>query len=126
MGRGLWPDVPVDDVPIGFVTNAVHAPTWVAPEFQLLLDDVGVLLDGAPGESGWEHALELDADALWEAHLRCKARLVDVVSARPNVGGDRLDANALTIAFARRFAPYKRANLLFSDLDLALELLTSS
>jgi starch phosphorylase len=126
MWSGLWRDVPVDDVPIGHVTNAVHAPTWVAPEFQLLLDDVGVLLDGAPGESGWEHALELDADALWEAHLRCKARLVGAVSARPNVGGDRLDANALTIAFARRFAPYKRANLLFSDLDLALELLTSS
>jgi glycogen phosphorylase len=126
MWKALWPDLPVDDVPIGHVTNAVHAPTWVAPEFQQLLGDVGVLLDGAPGESGWEHALELDTNTLWAAHVRCKVRLVDAVAARPNVGGDRLDANALTIAFARRFAPYKRASLLFSDLELALELLTSS
>jgi starch phosphorylase len=126
MWRGLWPGNETEDVPIGHVTNAVHAPTWVSDEVNALLRGVGVRLEGPPEGQGWEHALELDPAELWNAHVRCKARLLDVIAAhgRRKVGGNALDPEALTIAFARRFAPYKRANLLFSKLRRALELLT--
>ena len=125
MWHGLWPDAQVEDVPIGHVTNAIHAPTWLAPEMQELLADAGVALDGAPGEQGWESAAELDPTALWEAHARGKRRLLEALAGgtRGRVGGDGLDPEALTLVFARRFAPYKRATLLFTEADRALELI---
>jgi len=126
MWHALWPGRPIEDVPIGHVTNAVHAPTWVSEEMQALLQGVGVRLEGAPGEQRWERAADLDPAALWEAHGHGKARLLEAVAGRRRgrVGGSGFDPDALTVAFARRFAAYKRAGLLFSDAERALELLT--
>ncbi len=129
VARRMWgpifADRDAEDVPIGHVTNAVHGPTWVSGDLKALLQEVGVQLEAGPEEQGWERAVELDPAELWNAHARCKARLLDVVASRDRraVRGGALDPEALTIAFARRFAPYKRANLLFSELERALGLL---
>ena len=125
MWRALWAEVSDDDVPIGHVTNGVHAPTWVAGEIRELLERAGVDLVGAPDEQGWEKALEVEASELWAAHRRCKERLLGAVEKRAKVGGEGLDPEALTIAYARRIVPYKRASLLFSEPERALELVHS-
>jgi glycogen phosphorylase len=115
MWRELWPDRPVDRVPIRHVTNGVHPVYWMAPEARGLFDrflphwrerpwdeDVWAGVDGIP-------------DAEWRA-LRdvLRRRLVHHVALRT---GRKLDPSALTIGFARRFAPYKRGNLIFRDPD---------
>lgn len=109
MWLGLWPDRPVEDVPIGHVTNGVHLPSWVHP-------DIGAAYGPAqPGELGLdERAPDPDPERLWELRNARRHALVRYV--RDRVGA-RLDPDALTIAFARRFATYKRATLLLSDLE---------
>ena len=113
--RGVMPDLPLSEVPIRPITNGVHAATWTAPEIAA----TGVL----------EHPEDVDRGALWQAHelLRarlvtaCRERLVDEKSrtgARDEEIAEAsrvLDPRALTIGFARRFATYKRATLLFRE-----------
>jgi starch phosphorylase len=111
MWAGLWPGRPVENVPIGHVTNGVHARTWLAPGLERLLRARGVRPEAPPAEQVWEGALELDGGELWRVHLERKAALAELVRGR----GLELDADALAIGFARRFATYKRAGLLFSD-----------
>jgi glycogen phosphorylase len=118
MWRGLWPGLPADEVPIGHVTNAVHAPTWLSDELRALLREAGVRPEAAPDEAGWKGATELDAAVVWAAHTQAKARLLE------RVGGERLDPEVLTLGFARRFAAYKRADLLFSDAERLARLLS--
>jgi glycogen phosphorylase len=124
MWQGLWPGTEAEDVAIGHVTNAVHARSWVSRGLQDLLADVGIDLDAGPTEQGWGHALELDPHVLWTAHSHAKARLLDVISKKA-VGGHGFTDDALTIGFARRFAPYKRAALLFSDAARFFELIAA-
>jgi glycogen phosphorylase len=126
MWQALWPELDRDEIPIRHVTNAVHAPTWISPELQAQLERVGVRLLGDPDKQEWERALDLDARELWELHSRAKERLLDVVARRGSggrLGGEALDPEALTIGFARRFATYKRAALLFSDVPAFARLL---
>jgi glycogen phosphorylase len=109
MWRGLWPERDVDEVPIRAITNGVHARTWISDQ---LAGELGEEDDtGAPS---FAHAYGLDAGALWEAHRSAKRELLSYMR-RSRSQGDALDPNALTIGFARRFATYKRADLLFSD-----------
>ena len=117
MWHPLWPDLKTDEVPIGHVTNAVHAPTWISAELQDLLASAGVRLDAAPDEQGWERAGEVDPAELWRVHLACKSRLLELVADRSSahLGGESLDRDVLTVGFARRFATYKRAALVLSD-----------
>ncbi len=129
MFAGLWPDTPVDDVPIGSVTNGVHAPTWLSPEMHLLLDrEVGPTWDGGSPEQ-WKRVLAISDDELWRARQQGRDRLVRFVrerlrAARLALGrspselswcDNVLDPGGLIIAFARRFATYKRATLLLSQ-----------
>jgi len=100
MWKSLWPGLPPDEVPIGHVTNGVHARTWLAPR----------LADALSRGSGADGARGLDDDELWRIHAERKASLVGAVRER----GTPFDPEALTIGFARRFAPYKRATLLLS------------
>jgi glycogen phosphorylase len=112
MWHGLWPDRRVDEVPITSITNGVHQRTWLSPELEVLLGDT------APE---FERARELPAEDLWAAHCGAKERLLDfVVTTR---GARDLDPDVLTIGFARRFATYKRASLLFSRPDRLAALL---
>jgi starch phosphorylase len=103
MWHGLWPERRVDQVPITSVTNGVHQRTWISGELEVLLGDT---------DPHFERAREVPAEDLWNAHRRAKERLLEfVVTTR---GARELDPDVLTIGFARRFATYKRASLLFS------------
>ena len=137
----LWPERPADEVPIGCITNGVHLATWMARDVMDLLDrqigeDWGERLDD-PGF--WDCVLRIDDGELWRMHHRMKRRLVGFIREQARrrwarhwkeaahvVGaGTLLDPNALTIGFARRFATYKRASLIFQDLERLRELLTN-
>ena len=104
MWHVLWPDRRVDQVPITSVTNGVHQRTWISGELEGLLGDT---------DPHFERARDLPAAELWTAHRSAKRRLLEFVSGTRGAGG--LDPDVLTIGFARRFATYKRASLLFSD-----------
>jgi glycogen phosphorylase len=112
MWHGLWPGQRVDQVPITSVTNGVHQRTWISPELEVLLGDT---------DPQFERARDLSAEDLWAARGSAKERLLRyVVTTR---GARELDPDVLTIGFARRFATYKRANLLFSRPERLAQLL---
>jgi glycogen phosphorylase len=131
--KPLWPDRDSADVPIRHNTNGVHLATWMA-------NPVMDLLDGALGPE-WgsrlgdpelrDRVLRIDAGELWDVHLRLKHRLLEFIREEARrrwrdawkepghlvAAGTLLSSDALTIGFARRFATYKRADLLFRDAD---------
>ena len=131
VSRRLWSDawrgLPENQVPISSVTNGVHMPTWVAPEItDLLARYVGPDwwdLDGADGR--WHAVFEVPSAELWSIHVRLKQRLLDIAKLRTE-HAENLVPEALTIGFARRFAPYKRANLLLQDRPRLVRLLRNS
>jgi len=106
MWRDIWPDRPVDEVPITSITNGVHVRTWLGGELE------GMLGTNTPQ---LERVRDLSDEDLWNAHRGAKARLMEFI-ARTR-GAPELDPEALTIGFARRFATYKRAWLLLSQPD---------
>ncbi|MGI9080420.1 MAG: alpha-glucan family phosphorylase, partial [Acidimicrobiales bacterium] len=137
---GLWPGVPADDVPIGSVTNGVHARSWVSNEMgDLFQRHVGD--DWAEGASeAWSAIAAVDDTELWTALGTGRQRLVDFARrrlqtsllAQPASSGELtwsegiLDPDALTIGFARRFATYKRATLLLSQPERLAALLLAA
>jgi len=131
VSRRLWKDawrsLPETQVPIGSVTNGVHMPTWIAPEIaDLLRRYVGPDwwdLDGRDGR--WQAVMEIPATDLWATHIELKRRLLEFAKRRSEKLKE-LDVNALTFGFARRFAPYKRANLLLQDSPRLVKLLNNS
>ncbi len=139
--RDLWPNRPWETVPIRHVTNGVHLRTWMASPIMSLLDrHLGPCwLDRADDPALWDQVLTLDHEELWQAHLRLRGALMDHIreDARHRFAGQHkeaaqvvgagtlLDPQALTIGFARRFATYKRANLVFRDLERLRRLLTN-
>jgi starch phosphorylase len=120
VSRRLWKDawrgLPEPQVPIGSVTNGVHMPTWIAPEIaDLLRRYVGPDwwdLDGRDGR--WQAVMEIPAAELWAIHLDLKRHLIKFAKKRSEAPKE-LEVEALTFGFARRFAPYKRADLLLQD-----------
>jgi glycogen phosphorylase len=110
MWASLWPG---RRSPIEHVTNGVHLGTWLAPELEQLLVENGVRPNAPPAWGNWEAVERLDDDDLWRVHAGLKARLARRAG---------LDPERLTIGFARRFATYKRAGLVFSDLERLLTL----
>jgi starch phosphorylase len=131
MWARMWPGTPVNDVPIGHVTNGVHAGSWIGPEMRgvyekHLGDRVRMYPDDPHAWAGIEKAGDAE---LWRARNAGRARLVKFARARLQASarargadgaeidrlGTVLDENVLTIGFARRFAGYKRATLLFRD-----------
>ena len=133
MWSKIWNQFPVEDVPIGSITNGVHAPTWVAPEMSSLYDRFlgHTWRDGLDGNRAWRLAASIPDQELWRTHERLRSRLVDFVRQRAYkqtlAQGARskdlqnvqtiLNPEALTIGFARRFATYKRARLIMDDLE---------
>jgi starch phosphorylase len=110
MWQALWPGRPTTEVPIGAVTNGVHARTWLDDGIDALLGS-----EEDMGTPDFARAYELENDALWDAHWEAKQRLLRLLHSRGLA--QAFDPDALTIGFARRFATYKRADLLFSDPD---------
>ncbi len=133
MWKGLYPGGPEDDVPIGHVTNGVHVPSWLAPQMCRLYDrHLGVGWQQRSGRAQtWESIESVDDGELWETHLALKTQLIDFVRRRAREQAERrteppealkrfdkiLSPDALTIGFARRFATYKRANLVLADME---------
>ncbi|MEO5924353.1 MAG: alpha-glucan family phosphorylase [Bryobacteraceae bacterium] len=133
MWQCLHPGKPEDSVPIGHITNGVHVPTWLAPQMVRLYDrHLGVGWQQKSSEPAiWEGIDNIDDGELWETHLNLKARLIEFVrrraKAQANGRGENheqiqrlnrvLSPDALTIGFARRFATYKRANLILRDIE---------
>jgi glycogen phosphorylase len=110
MWESLWPGEPA---PIEAITNGVHLGTWQAPELVELLREAGVRPEAPPEWANWDAARDADSDRLWAAHAGLKRRLAEHAG---------LDPERLTIGFARRFATYKRASLLYSNLERLLAL----
>jgi glycogen phosphorylase len=136
----LWPGREAAHIPISSVTNGVHLGTWMSHRYMELLDErAGEGWEARVDDpSFWEEISELDDQRVWEIHLELKKRLLDFCreesrrrwrerskEASHLVGGGALLApGPLTIGFARRFATYKRAHLLFMDEDRLSRLLT--
>ena len=112
VAREMWGELG-EDTPIGHVTNGVHLGTWLDSELAELLRGAGVRPEAPPEEAHWAAARELDSDELWRVHAAAKVRLAERAG---------LDPERLTIGFARRFATYKRAGLLYTDLERLLAL----
>ncbi len=113
MWTGLEPARDGEPPPIGHITNGVHLGTWVDPALAEFLREAGVRPEAPPHEAGWEAVAGVDSEALWEVHEQCRSRVARRAGLRPEL---------LTIGFARRFATYKRAGLVFTDLDRLLAL----
>jgi starch phosphorylase len=137
VSRAMWkvlhPGKQEDAVPIGHITNGVHVPSWLAPQMSVLYDRH---LGTGWHEHSWQPELwegieDVDDGELWETHLGLKSRLLEFIRLRvveqAKLRGESaaslqrlsriLSPDALTVGFARRFATYKRANLILADLD---------
>jgi starch phosphorylase len=136
---GLWPRLPVDEVPIGHVTNGVHLQSWITPEVDRLLDrQLGEEWRRVPGEpESWARLLDADDTELWHASRVARQRLVIATRDRrrdaldPEASDEAfeevdrlLDPDALTIGFVGRFVAYKRPTLFLSDPERLERLLT--
>jgi starch phosphorylase len=140
MWANLWPWRSEEEIPIGHITNGIHVPTWLSAQMRTLYDRVlplkWYLRTGEP--EVWAPVEQMSAGELWETHQALKSRLINYARDRLIRQGRRrgeseaelkqfatcLDPRALTIGFARRFAPYKRADLLMRDLDGLARLVT--
>ena len=133
MWASLWPWRVEEEIPIGHITNGVHSQTWLANQMRTLYNKHFPTdwADRLGEPSVWNGILNVDPGELWETHNTLKARMISFIRRRLVDQSSRrdedaaaidfaqsvLDPEVLTIGFARRFATYKRANLIFSDLD---------
>ena len=140
MWSGLWPSVPIDEVPIDSVTNGVHIKSWLSEEMNLLYERYlgPTWANESADKSIWENIDQIPDEELWRTHQRCKESLVTFARKKLKAQMQRrgtfhtelnwaeevLDPEALTIGFARRFATYKRGNLLLRDPQRFVKLLT--
>jgi starch phosphorylase len=138
MWTGLYPGRDQAGVPIGHITNGVHVQTWLAPQMHQVYDrHLGADWPERCGEPHcWDAIERIDDGELWETHQTLKASLIDFVRRRMARAAERrgepadaiahlkraLSPDALTIGFARRFATYKRANLILQDLEAVASL----
>lgn len=141
MWRNLWPEVPLPEIPIGHITNGVHTETWAHPGLVALLDRY---LDPGWGDAierreTWAGVARIPDEELWAQHNQAKAEMIALVQERVvaqlmrigaspaevNAAATALNPQALIIGFARRFATYKRATLLFRDPERLKRLLNN-
>ncbi|NMA67023.1 MAG: glycosyltransferase family 1 protein [Clostridiaceae bacterium] len=131
--KSVWPDLPEDEVPITHITNGIHTMTWLAPSFKYLFDKY------LPSDwqtrmyepSVWEDIDKIPDEEIWKTHMVLKGKMVHYISDKlrkqylnnglplTKIGelDSQINTQALTIGFARRFATYKRADLIFRDLS---------
>ena len=142
MWSHLWPWRDESEIPIGHITNGVHSQSWLAPQMKMMYDKLfeANWMSRVGEASVWNPIHDLDPGELWETHNALKSLMISFVRRRLIAQARRrgedeasidfartvLDPSILTIGFARRFATYKRANLLFDDLDRAKTLLNDS
>lgn len=137
ISRGMWhclfPGRTEDEVPIDHITNGIHIPTWLSPQMRQLFDrHLGSdWIERGSDPELWNRVATIDNGELWETHQVLKAELITFVRERAVRQAEQrgepeetlstlsrsLTQDALTIGFARRFATYKRANLIFKELE---------
>ena len=133
MFNGIWPGYYPEESHVGYVTNGVHFPTWCANEWRKLYAkhfDKNHLADQS-NEEIWHGIYNVSDEEIWKTRMALKTKLVDYIRQQfreswlKNQGDpsrvvnlmDKINPNALLIGFGRRFATYKRAHLLFTDLE---------
>ncbi|MHC4397058.1 MAG: alpha-glucan family phosphorylase [Planctomycetota bacterium] len=142
MWAQLWPTVPDNEVPIISITNGVHMKSWLSKEMNSLYERYlgSHWPDRIADKAIWETIDQIPDEEFWRTHQRCKSNLVAFARNRLKIQMQRrgtyhtelnwaeevLDPEALTIAFARRFATYKRGNLLLKDPQRLVKLLSSA
>ena len=139
--KNVWAGVPVHEVPITSITNGIHTKTWMAPEFSALYrKHLGTWEEHLTEPEFWRGVIDIPDTQLWETHQKLKLRLIEFVRERVRRQRQRLgespesirkanrilDPEVLTMGFARRFATYKRATLLFSDKERLKRLLSDT
>jgi starch phosphorylase len=131
MWHHIWPEISAEQAPITSITNGVHLPTWQSSHTKALLTKLaGKAWTQMPENSAsWEAVREISSSAFWQSHLAAKRDLLDGMRERSRrrfadgeithsqvvAAGPFLEEDVLTIGFARRFATYKRATLIFHD-----------
>ena len=141
MWQPIWPDTPQPQLPVGFVTNGVHVPTWMSAEIAALLEKhLGPdWIDHHDDPAFCQRVMDIPDGELWEARQALRAFLFTFIRERARnrwkqhgvaatrivAAGTMLDHNALTIGFARRFTGYKRPELIFSDADRLARILSA-
>lgn len=142
MWSNLWPWQAEDELPIGHITNGIHVGTWLASQMRAIYDrvlpDKWSLRTGEP--EVWQKVEDVSPSELWETHQTLKHRLIVYARTRLVKQARRrgasqevidqlakvLDPFTLTVGFARRFAPYKRADLFMRDMEILAKLITDS
>ena len=142
MWTSLYPGAAEDQVPVGHITNGVHVQSWLAPQMRQVynrhLGPDWPARCHAPGF--WEAIDAVNDGELWETHQALKRQLIEVARRRAadqaEARGESVEAvaqartalafDALTIGFARRFATYKRANLILQDMEAIVSLLADA
>ena len=135
----VWPNIAEDESPITHVTNGIHTCTWLAPNLKELFNEYlpPYWQDNIQVDSTWEKIDNIPDQKLWDAHIERKEKLIRLIKqnvtnryVNSGIGYDqiseivnKLNPKALTIGFARRFATYKRATLLFKDIARLTQIL---
>nr|MCR5186744.1 alpha-glucan family phosphorylase [Clostridia bacterium] len=142
----VWPNIAANESPITYVTNGIHTCSWLAPKLKDLFNEylttpsVPYWQDKIHLDETWKRIKNIPNNRLWGVHLERKQKLIEVIKEntikrlrRSGVSYDEvreivsgLDANDLIIGFARRFATYKRATLIFNDLERITQILNDS
>ena len=138
----VWPNIAANEAPIGYVTNGIHTCSWLAPRMKELFNKylIPYWQDNMYQDQVWEKIRNVPNDKLWNIHNDRKVKLLRLVKdntyERLRRSGysyedineiiSKLNPNALTIGFARRFATYKRATLIFKDLERITEIINNS
>lgn len=133
MFAGVWKGYSPEESHVGYVTNGVHMPTWAASEWKAFYaENLGdQVFEHQSDPKAWEGIFKVSDDRIWEMRMLLKNKFINFVKRDFKAkwlanGGDptqvmkivdKINPNALIIGFARRFATYKRAHLLFTDLD---------
>ena len=138
----IWPNIAANESPITYVTNGIHTCSWLAPKLKDLYNKylIPYWQDNIHQDYVWEKINNIPNEQLWNAHQERKMRLLQLVKEstvnrlrRSGYSYDdineivsKLDPNILTIGFARRFATYKRATLIFKDLERITQILNNA
>ena len=138
----VWPEIASNESPIGYVTNGIHTCSWLAPKMKELFNKylIPYWQDSMYQDQVWEKIKNVPNDKIWTIHNERKQKLLKLVKENTterlrrsgysyeaiNEITSKINPNALTIGFARRFATYKRATLIFKDIERITQILNNN